>query len=46
LFVGLSVKSVLGLTVLVLIAGAWPRYFEQQFLVAIETSERVLSLAH
>ena len=46
LFVGLSVKSVLGLTVLALIAGAWPRYFEQQFLVKFIMIEHVLRLAH
>ena len=46
LFLGLSVKSLLGFAVL---AGAvlyWPRVMEKQFLVAVAGAERMLHLAH
>ena len=46
LFVGLSVKSMLGL---ILLGGAitlWPRFFDVRFQQAMEVSERILKLSH
>lgn len=45
LFVGLSVKSVLGLLVLVGGMAAWPSFFERHFADAIAAGERLLHLA-
>jgi len=45
LLVSLSVKSVLGLVVLVAAVGGWPRFFERHFTDAIVTGERLLQLA-
>lgn len=44
LFVGLSVKSVLGMLVLIATMTAWPRFFSQQFAQAIRWSEQTLHL--
>jgi flagellar biosynthetic protein FliR len=45
LFVGLSVKSLLGLTVAIAALAAWPRLLEKQFTTAIEAGENLLRLA-
>lgn len=45
LFVGLSVKSVLGLVVLGAGIATWPRFFEKHFADAIVIGERLLHLA-
>jgi flagellar biosynthetic protein FliR len=44
LFVGLSVKSVLGMLVLITTMTAWPRFFSLQFANAIRWSEQTLHL--
>jgi flagellar biosynthetic protein FliR len=44
LFVGLSVKSVLGMLVTIAAMAAWPRFFSQQFSNAIRWSEQTLHL--
>ena len=44
LFVGLSVKSVLGMLVLIATMAAWPRFFSLQFANAIRWSEQTLHL--
>jgi flagellar biosynthetic protein FliR len=44
LFVGLSVKSVLGMLVLIATMAAWPRFFSLQFENAIRWSEQTLHL--
>jgi flagellar biosynthetic protein FliR len=44
LFVGLSVKSVLGMLVTISAMAAWPRFFSVQFANAIRWSERTLHL--
>jgi flagellar biosynthesis protein FliR len=46
LFLGLSVKSMVGLTVLGLSLKYWPAIFERYFTSAIHTGERLLQLAH
>ncbi|MDT8066854.1 MAG: flagellar biosynthetic protein FliR [Terriglobia bacterium] len=46
LFVGLSVKSVLGLLVMTAAIVSWPRWFEHAFAGAVEHGERLLHLAH
>ena len=46
LFVGLSIKSVLGLAVLGLAVWSWPRWFEQAFNSAIASGETLLHLSH
>jgi flagellar biosynthetic protein FliR len=45
LFVGLSVKSVLGMLVLIATLAGWPRFFSLQFANAIRWSEQTLHLA-
>jgi flagellar biosynthesis protein FliR len=45
LFFGLSIKSVLGLVVLVAGMASWPRFFERHFADAIAMGERLLHLA-
>ncbi|PYX84875.1 MAG: flagellar biosynthetic protein FliR, partial [Acidobacteria bacterium] len=45
LFFGLSIKSVLGLVVLVAGMATWPRFFERHFVDAIAVGERLLHLA-
>jgi flagellar biosynthetic protein FliR len=44
LFVGLSVKSVLGMLVTIAVMAAWPRFFSLQFANAIRWSEQTLHL--
>lgn len=46
LFLGLSVKSLAGLTVLALALKYWPGIFEEQFSRSIRTAETMLHLAH
>jgi flagellar biosynthetic protein FliR len=46
LFVGLSVKSVLGLLVMIAAIVSWPRWFERAFGASVEHGERLLHLAH
>jgi len=45
LFVGISVKSVLGMLVMIATMAAWPRFFSLQFSNAIRWSELTLHLA-
>ncbi|MGA3125289.1 MAG: flagellar biosynthetic protein FliR [Candidatus Korobacteraceae bacterium] len=44
LFVGLSVKSVLGMLVTIAVMAAWPRFFSLQFANAVRWSEQTLHL--
>jgi len=46
LFVGLSVKSVLGMLVTIAVMSAWPRFFSLQFANAIRWSEQTLHLVN
>jgi len=46
LFLGLSVKSMVGMLVLGLSLRYWPVIFERYFNSAVEVSERLLELAH
>jgi len=46
LFVGLSIKNLIGLTVLCGAIALWPRFVDSRFQQAIEASERILKLAH
>jgi flagellar biosynthetic protein FliR len=46
LFVGLSIKSMMGLLLLGGAVAFWPRFFEGRFEQAVEASERILKLAH
>ena len=46
LFVGLSVKSVLGLAVLSAVVWTWPQFFQYAFTVAIRDGERLLHISH
>jgi flagellar biosynthetic protein FliR len=46
LFVGISVKSVLGMLVLIASMAAWPRFFSLQFSNAIRWSEQTMHLIH
>ncbi|MBZ5655254.1 MAG: flagellar biosynthetic protein FliR [Acidobacteriia bacterium] len=46
LFVGLSIKSLLGLALLGGAVAFWPRFFDARFERAVEASERILKLAH
>jgi len=46
LFLGLSVKSVIGLLVLAVALKYWPGIFEQQFNHAARTAEQMLHLVH
>jgi len=46
LFVGLSVKSVLGILFIAAGLGFWPGLLEKYFAAAITASERLLQLAH
>ncbi len=45
LFVGISVKNLLGLAVMCGAAAYWPRFFDARFERALEASERILKLA-
>jgi flagellar biosynthetic protein FliR len=42
---GLPLKSVFGLLVMAIAAGAWPRFFEHQFLNGLAGTEKLLHLA-
>lgn len=46
LFVGLSLKNVVGLALLCGAVAFWPHFFESRFQHALEASERILRLAH
>lgn len=46
LFIGLSIKSLLGLAVLCGAVAMWPSFFDARFQQALEASERILRLAH
>ena len=46
LFLGLSVKSMVGLSVLALSLKYWPGIFERYFSNGIRCAERLLQLAH
>jgi len=46
LFVGLSIKNLLGLAILGGAVAFWPRFFDARFERAMEASERILRLAH
>ena len=46
LFLGLSAKSLIGLTVLALSLKYWPLIFERYFLAAVRSGETLLHLAH
>ena len=46
LFVGISIKNVLGLALLCGAVAFWPRFFDARFGRALEASERILKLAH
>jgi flagellar biosynthetic protein FliR len=46
LFVGISLKNLLGLALLSAGAAFWPAFFEARFSRALEASERILKLAH
>jgi flagellar biosynthesis protein FliR len=45
LFLGLSVKSLLGLAVMVAVIAAWPTFLEKHFTAAIGVGEHLLHLA-
>jgi len=46
LFIGISLKNLLGLALLVGAVSFWPRFFDARFGRALEASERILKLAH
>lgn len=46
LFVGISLKNLLGLALLCSAVGFWPRFFDARFGRALDASERILRLAH
>jgi flagellar biosynthetic protein FliR len=46
LFVGISLKNLLGLALLCGAVAFWPRFFDARFSRALEASERILQLAH
>jgi flagellar biosynthetic protein FliR len=46
LFVGLSIKNMIGLALMCGAVGLWPRFFDARFQQAMEASERILKLAH
>ena len=45
LFLGISLKNLLGLGLLIGAASFWPRFFDARFERALEASERILKLA-
>jgi flagellar biosynthetic protein FliR len=45
LFLGISLKNLLGLALLVGAVSFWPRFFDARFERALEASERILKLA-
>ncbi|MGA3193646.1 MAG: flagellar biosynthetic protein FliR [Terriglobales bacterium] len=46
LFIGISLKNLLGLALLAGAVSFWPRFFDARFARALEASERILKLAH
>lgn len=46
LFVGISLKNLLGLALLCGAVAFWPRFFDARFGRAVDASERILQLAH
>lgn len=46
LFVGISLKNLLGLALMCGAVAYWPRFFDARFDRALEASERILRLAH
>jgi len=46
LFVGISLKNLLGLALLCGAVAYWPRFFDARFGRALDASERILKLAH
>jgi flagellar biosynthesis protein FliR len=46
LFLGISLKNLLGLGLLIGAVTFWPRFFDARFERALEASERILKLAH
>jgi flagellar biosynthetic protein FliR len=46
LFVGISIKNLLGLALLCGAVAFWPRFFDARFERALDASERILRLAH
>jgi flagellar biosynthesis protein FliR len=46
LFVGISIKNLLGLAMLCGAVAYWPQFFNARFSGAITASERILKLAH
>lgn len=46
LFVGISLKNILGLALMCGAVAYWPRFFDARFERALEASERILKLAH
>lgn len=45
LFIGLSVKNLLGLAVMIATLAYWPRFFGERFAQAVAVGERLLHLA-
>lgn len=46
LFIGISLKNLIGLALLGGGVSYWPRFFDARFTRALEASERILKLAH
>ena len=46
LFVGISLKNLIGLALLCGAVAYWPRFFDARFARALDASERILRLAH
>lgn len=46
LFIGISLKNLIGLAILGGAISYWPRFFDARFTRALEASERILRLAH
>ncbi len=46
LFVGISLKNILGLALMFGAVAMWPRFFEARFGRALEASEKILRLTH
>lgn len=46
LFIGISLKNLLGLALLIGAISFWPRFFDARFGRALDASERILKLAH
>jgi flagellar biosynthetic protein FliR len=46
LFLGISLKNLMGLALIIGAVSFWPRFFDARFERALEASERILKLAH